>query len=515
MNFMKITRRDFLKSASLYVMGLLGASFQPGLKRLNEFVGDNPSVIILLFDTLSARHLSLHGYRRLTSPNLTRFAEKATVYHRHYAAGNFTSPGTASLLTGTYPWTHRAFQQAGIILRKLADQNLFRLFDSSYTRSAFAQNIWADLFLYQFKKDIDVHVKSTAYSLNEQIHYNDGLWEKDALIAFRAYEEFLEQDYGIPGSLYFSFLDKLKTYFANEVEFKELKQDYPRGIPNFIKYKLYFVLEQVFDGVSKEINDLHKPFIGYYHFWSPHEPYFPHRRFIGMFDDGWSPAPKEPHPLSAFLPDKELNQSRREYDEYVANVDAEFGRLYDYLQDVGILDTSYLIVTSDHGQLFERGVNGHVTPLLSEAIIHVPLIISAPGQADRQDIYSPTSCVDILPTLLKVTGGSAPDWLDGNLLPGFGGEDKVGQPVFAMEAKKNPSRSPITQATIAMIQGDYKLIWYIGYAGYDDVYELYDLEKDPEELVDLSKSHSDIVLSMGNELKMRLAEADKPYRVKV
>ena len=140
-------------------MGLLGASFQPGLKRLNKFAGDAPNVIILVFDTLSARHLSLHGYKRLTTPNLARFAEKATVYHRHYAAGNFTSPGTASLLTGTYPWTHRAFQQAGIILRKLADQNLFRLFDSSYTRSAFAQNIWADLFLYQFKKDIDVHVK--------------------------------------------------------------------------------------------------------------------------------------------------------------------------------------------------------------------------------------------------------------------------------------------------------------------------------------------------------------------
>ena len=65
-----------------------------------------------------------------------------------------------------------------------------------------------------------------------------------------------------------------------------------------------------------------------------------------------------------------------------------------------------------------------------------------------------------------------------------------------------------------MIQGDYKLIWYIGYAGYDDVYELYDLERDPEELVDLSKSHSDILLSMGNELKKRFAEADQLYRVK-
>src|SRR5215208_4884637 len=243
---MKFTRRDFLKSASLYAMSLVGAALRPGFKKLTGLAGDTPNVILLVFDTLSARHLSLHGYRRLTSPNLTRFAERATVYHRHYSAGNFTSPGTASLLSGTYPWTHRAFQQGGVILRRLADQNMFRLFDDSYKKAAFAQNIWADILLYQFQKYIDVHIKSTAYSLNEQIHYNDGVLERDPLIAFRSFEDFLEQDYGIPGSLYFSLFDKLRGYLVNEFELTKLRQEYPRGIPNFIKYKLYFVLEQVF-----------------------------------------------------------------------------------------------------------------------------------------------------------------------------------------------------------------------------------------------------------------------------
>jgi len=205
---MKITRREFLKSLSLYAMGWLGGSFLPALKGWNGTSNNAPNIIVLVFDTLSAHHLSLYDYPRMTTPHLMRFTEKATVYHRHYAAGNFTSPGTASLLTGTYPWSHRAFQQAGMIRRTLASQNLFRLFDSSYTKAAYAQNIWADLFLYQFKKDIDVHVKSTEYSLYEYIHYNDGWWENDALITFRSYEEFLEQDYGIPGSLYFSFFDK-------------------------------------------------------------------------------------------------------------------------------------------------------------------------------------------------------------------------------------------------------------------------------------------------------------------
>ncbi len=161
-------------------------------------------------------------------------------------------------------------------------------------------------------------------------------------------------------------------------------------------------------------------------------------------------------------------------------MDANFGQLYLHLQKTGVLDNSYLIVTSDHGQLFERGVHGHVTPLLYDPVIHIPLIVSAPGQSTRRDVYSPTSCVDILPTLLKITGSPLPDWLEGNLLPGFEDEVVSEPPVFAMEAKQNSSFKPLTRATFAMMKGDYKLIWYLGYPGYDDVYELYNLTTDPK-----------------------------------
>jgi arylsulfatase A-like enzyme len=471
---------------------------------------NGPNVIVLVFDTLSARHLSLLGYPRQTTPHLIRFAERATVYHRHYAAGNFTTPGTASLLTGMYPWTHRAVEQAGLISSNLAHQNLFQLLGSSYQRVAFAQNVWADVFLYQFRDEIDLHIKSTAFSVENSLRYNTKLWQKDSLIAFRAYDDFLEQDYGVPGSLYFSFFDKLKGYLMNEFGFADLKKEYPRGIPNFVKYKLYFVLEQVFNGIAQEIAHLQSPFVGYFHFWPPHEPYFPNRRFIGVFDDDWSPVSKPPHFLSSQISDQELNKSRREYDEYIANVDEEFGQLYDHLQATGVLDNSYFIVTSDHGQLFERGVNGHVTPLLYDPIIHIPLIISAPGQAERRDIYSPTSCVDLVPTLLKITGASTPNWLEGNLLPGFGGDDTGERTVFAVEAKKNSSFQRLTLATLAMIKGDYKLIWYRGYSGYDDVFELYNLKTDPEELQDLSKSQVETLSAMANELKVKLATADQP-----
>ena len=57
----------------------------------------------------------MYGYPRQTMPNVEQFAKNAIVYHRHYSAGTFTVPGTASLLTGLHPWSHRALTLGGEI----------------------------------------------------------------------------------------------------------------------------------------------------------------------------------------------------------------------------------------------------------------------------------------------------------------------------------------------------------------------------------------------------------------
>lgn len=498
---MKFTRREFLKTAFVSAASLgLGRSTLPGRSQIKS---DSPNVILLVFDSLSARHLSLLGYPRLTTPHLQKFAETATVYHHHYAAGNFTTPSTASLLTGAYPWTHRAIQQSGLIDRDRTNQNLFASLNSSYQRVAFAQNVWADLFLYQFKNSIDIHLKSTAFSLENGMRYNNALGESDSLASFRAFDDFLEQDYGLPGSLYFSLYDKLKSYLAQKMRPTTLAEEYPRGIPTFMKYKLYFLLNDVFNGVKNEIMGLQQPFVGYFHFWTPHEPYTPNRQFVGLFNDDWIPAPKPMHPFGGHIPEEQLHALRRQYDEYVANLDAEFGNFYESLMDAGILENSYVIVTADHGQYFERGVHGHGTPLLYDPVINVPLIISAPGQTVRRDVYSATSCVDVLPTILKITASDQPAYSEGTLLPGFI-ENEAERPVFAMEAKLNSAFGPLKIGTFAMIQGDYKLIWYRGYAGSDDTYELYNIKSDPEELDDLSASDPHVLQQMAEQLKQKL-----------
>ena len=77
--------------------------------------------------------------------------------------------------------------------------------------------------------------------------------------------------------------------------------------------------------------------------------------------------------------------------------------------------------------------------------------------------------------------------------------------VYAMEAKNNLKDGPLTRATVAMVKGQYKLIHYFGYKGYEDVYELFDLVNDPEELENLYSSQS-IAADLREELDAKIRE---------
>jgi arylsulfatase A-like enzyme len=170
------------------------------------------------------------------------------------------------------------------------------------------------------------------------------------------------------------------------------------------------------------------------------------------------------------------------------------------------LESSIVLVTSDHGQLFERGVHGHTTPLLYEPVIHVPLLISLPDQSARSDIYTPVSSTDVLPTLAALSGQAIPPWVEGQVLPGMSSGEPGERPIFSIEAKSNPAFSRLETATIAMHKGPYKLIYYLGY-NQRAWYEMYNIDEDPEELNDI---HSDNELSNGmeEELQFYLEESN-------
>lgn len=504
-----MNRRDFIKGSSLLLVTALLDAKLPTVRYLaQDTVGAPANILILVFDTLAAPHMPLHGYGRPTSPQLERFAQRATVFHRHYAAANFTTPGTASLVTGTYPWTHRAFNHAGTLAAPYRQQNLFGAFaNTPYYRVAYSHNLLAHSILNQCRQNIDLHLPPQSFSLASG-EVGERLFSRDPELAARAFDDLILRRDDLPGSLFISLADRVRMRLQKSRGLQGLHHNYPRGVPEL--FKMSFVLEDAVDGIMQTLDRAPQPFLAYFHLLPPHEPYRPHRDFIDIFDDDWNPQSKPESPFSGNMSERQLQQFRRQYDEFLAYSDAQFGRLLDYLQDSGRLDDTVVIFTSDHGQLFERGIHGHVTETLYDPLIHVPLLISQPGQQARRDVYSPTSCVDLIPTLLHLTGQEIPAWCEGRPLLPDGVANNDFQPdgtsphtVYALEAKRNPKQAPLTTATASLVQEQYKLIGHFGYGRLDGAthYELFDLQADPEERNDLYPQRPAVASALVEQLR--------------
>jgi len=503
-----ISRRDLLKLAALAPLAYLAGPMIFEKPRYRAQAGA-PNLLVLVFDALSASHMSLYGYRRETTPNIARFAASANVYHAHYAGGNFTTPGTATLLTGTYPWSHRAFHLQGLVEKDRLDRNIFaQLANLGYYQTAYSHNLLVMSLLHQFRRDLDNFVPTRDLCLIDD-EFADRLFFPDYTNAFLSEWQFLRGNDNNSSSLFFSHLHRALRFTSKRRVTEALGSQFPRGIPEL--HNLFFILEDAFDWLIDLARDLASPFFSYIHVLPPHEPYHTRVDFVDIFRDGWQPATGDAHPLSKKTSPTTLAWQRRLYDEYLAYADAEFGRLMAGLEAAGRLKDTYIVLTADHGESFSRGVLGHVTPLLHDPLVHIPLLVHVPGQAIRRDFYTPTSAADILPTLVTLAGGNVPDWTEGRLLPGFGGVDDENRSVFSMEAKSNPKAAPLTEATLSLVRGSYKMTHYAGYPGIDPPFELYDLKADPEEMSDLYSPSNDLAANMQQEILAKLKDVNLPF----
>ncbi len=165
----KIDRREFLKLTSLLSL-LYVQSCSKSKWRLEKRLSNSniQNVFIIVFDALSALNIPFYGYQRNTMPNFSRILEKATIYHNHYAGGNYTTPGTASLLTGTLPWTHRAFPHYGTVTKSLAANNIFNVFSqNNYYNFAYSHNPYVLRQLDQFERYLANYIPVEDLCLNK------------------------------------------------------------------------------------------------------------------------------------------------------------------------------------------------------------------------------------------------------------------------------------------------------------------------------------------------------------
>ena len=501
-----INRRDFLK---LMGLGSISWAVPQFLFRAADQLQDTnrPNVLIVVFDTLSAYHISLHGYQRQTMPNLARLAEKATVFHNHYANGNFTTTGTASLLTGTLPWTHRALDHNDTVADTFVDKNIFGAFNH-YHRMAYSHNLLVNTQLKQFLASIDNYTPQGNLFLEDDAFLHT-VFRNDEDIATVSWNRIIKQkDDGSSYSLLLpGVYEALKKGRADEIE-----KDFPRGLPN-VNQDSYFILEDGIDWLYNLMLTTPQPFLGYYHFLPPHFPYNTRIDFYNCFANDDYKAVEKPENIFSTKRAKEADLAawRTWYDEFILYVDAEFARLYDYMKQSGLLENTWLVFTSDHGELFERGISGHLTPVLYEPVVRIPLLIFEPGQESRLDVTTSTSAIDLLPTLTHVTGGEFPAWAEGDILPPYNpNSQSESRDVFALQSKGTQKDEPILRATAMLVRENYKLIKYWGYKQIEDeIIELYDLENDPEELDNLYPREKEKANELLEALQIKLDEVER------
>ena len=176
------------------------------------------------------------------------------------------------------------------------------------------------------------------------------------------------------------------------------------------------------------------------------------------------------------------------------------------LKSSNTLNNTCIIVTSDHGEIFERGISGHITPVLYEPLLDIPLIISYPGQLQRQDIHNPTHAVDILPTLLNISSAKIPSHLQGSVLPNSSPGTLTPRDLLFCDAKSNPKSASLLKASFALLHDPFKLIYYRGYDGFDEIFELYDLSNDPEEMNNLYSPDAPIARELEQALRIQIKD---------
>jgi len=196
------------------------------------------------------------------------------------------------------------------------------------------------------------------------------------------------------------------------------------------------------------------------------------------------------------LPESELRQIRATYFGMISEVDAQIGRLIDYLKKTGAYDNTLIIFTSDHGDMLGDHWMLSKTSYFDQAF-SIPLIIRDPNptadSARGSVIEAFTENVDIMPTILERIKRTVPTQCDGrSLLPFCQGKEPTNwrqeyHAEFDLRAPYSIKAPPplgleMKQCGVTIIRGTtYK---YVHFATLPPLF--FDLEKDPYEFIDLS-----------------------------
>lgn len=175
-----------------------------------------------------------------------------------------------------------------------------------------------------------------------------------------------------------------------------------------------------------------RPFLCVSGFYAPHAPWVTPQEFLDLYDADSLIVPEYPLELQdrreRRFSDESLRDARRGYYAAVSEVDHHVGRILRAMEELGLVEQTIVIFTSDHGEWlgdhlrFAKGYPAH------DPVSRVPFVVRWPGGGvtGGRTLSGICESVDVVPTLLAWAGVQPPPHLQGRPLPV--GDDAEGRP---------------------------------------------------------------------------------------
>jgi arylsulfatase A-like enzyme len=476
-----------------------------------------PNIVLIVLDTVGAKHLSLYDYQRRTTPNLERIAEKSTVYNRCFAPSSWTMPSHGSIFTGLYPSQHGAFE-GRFFLNPNVQHLATALKMQGYRTWGISSNYLVtpesglfpecDYFMdfgYSRPKNFGKALKGgQAECAGElQARIRQGLNVRQVAGIFLRYvleTRRLREAWQCGKGLVRKGLKKLSQRDSSE-----------KSAPFTEKTTQIFQQLMQRNGADGE-----RPFFLFINLMEAHQRFRPPlkwRQFSHWYDKQYLPMNRCYYQPNSPYKESILQKYCNLYDDEVRYEDDVIGRLWDIACKSPASDRTIWIITSDHGEhCGEKDYYGHGLSLYNE-LIWIPLLIHYPDGVAAQGANNRlASLVDIYATLLDLTGNPLPRPVSSSsLLDATQRDVALAQIIFPeifqnqlkgklqLSQQTDQKFSPHTLAAITA--SGLKLI-----NSRDGTLKAFNLEKDPREENDLAVSAPAPALADWQALMGTLAE---------
>jgi arylsulfatase A-like enzyme len=377
----------------------------------------SPNVLLIMLDTVAASHLNLHGYRRATCTTLVELAQRGVRFDSARAASSWTLPSHATMFTGR--WMHELSVGWLTPLDHARPTVAEFLGERGYATAGFVGNTFfcaADSGL------------SRGFTYYQDFIFPELTALKTAVVVSRALDGFqtvvsaFAEDWLVSAGLL--------PYF--ERIWQALDTD---------RKGAAVVNRELLDWLSRRAQP-ERPFFAFLNYFDAHYPYrlLPGRlhRFgvepnnkieRALIQHWWGFDKKTVSPEGvAFVTDA--------YDDCIADLDEQLGMLVDELDRRGVLQRTWLIIASDHGESFGEHAGVFCLGLsLYDTELHVPLMIIPPvGKETKGVVKEAVSLRDLAATIIDVAG-QASSTLPGSSLARFWHETEPALPLQRARAE--------------------------------------------------------------------------------